>query len=63
MLQNTLVDSSQTKQARKDRRPNWLPKEIFFLLVAKRDMYLEELEIVDGRDLMTPDTSKWIHIS
>ena len=26
-------------------------------------MFLEDLDTVDGRDLMTPDTTKWIRIS
>lgn len=55
--------ASQPKQARKDRGPNWLPQEIFFLIEAKRDMFLEELDTVDGRDLMTPDTTKWLRVS
>lgn len=55
--------ASQPKRARKDRGPNWLPQEILILIRAKRDMYLEELDTVDGRDLMTPDNTKWIRIS
>ncbi|KAG0565380.1 hypothetical protein KC19_8G185700 [Ceratodon purpureus] len=55
--------SSQSKRARKDRGPNWLPSEIFALIGAKREMFLEELDTVDGRDLMTPDTSKWLRVS
>lgn len=53
----------QPKRARKDRGPNWLPQEIFFLIEAKRDRYLEELDTVDGRDLMTSDSTKWLHVS
>ena len=54
---------SRAKRARKDRGPNWLPQEVFALIAAKRGMYLEELDTVDGRDLMTPDTSKWQRVS
>lgn len=52
-----------SKRARKDRGPNWLPQEVFALIAAKREMYLEELDTVDGRDLMTPDSSKWQRVS
>jgi hypothetical protein len=54
---------SPPKRARKDRGPNWLPQEIAALIAAKREMYLQELDTVDGRDLMTPETSKWIRVS
>lgn len=54
---------SQAKRARKDRGPNWLPTEVFALISAKREMYLEELDTVDGRDLMTPETRKWDRIA
>ena len=56
-------NSSQSKRAKKDRGPNWTPQEILLLISAKRDMFLEDLDTVDGRDLMTPDHSKWMHIS
>lgn len=54
---------SPPKRARKDRGPNWTPQEIAALIAAKRDMYLQELDTVDGRDLMTPETSKWLRVS
>ncbi|KAG0573131.1 hypothetical protein KC19_VG151400 [Ceratodon purpureus] len=54
-----LSGPSQAKRARKDRGPNWLSTEVFALISAKRKMYLEELDTVDGRDLMTPKTRKW----
>lgn len=54
--------SSQNKRSRKDRGPNWLPQEILVLIRAKREMYLEELDTIDGRDLMTPDNTKWMRI-
>ena len=61
---NPLVTGpSPPKRARKDRGPNWSPQEIVVLIAARREQYLRELDTVDGRDLMTPDTSKWIHIS
>ena len=33
------------------------------MIAAKREMYLQELDTIDGRDLMTSETSKWIRIS
>lgn len=51
--------TSQPKRARKERGPNWLTQEIFALIDAKRGQYLEELDAVDGRDLMNPEASKW----
>jgi hypothetical protein len=56
-------NSHQPKRARKDRGPNWLPQEITAFISAKRDMFLEELDSVDGRDLMNPDSSKWLRVS
>lgn len=58
-----LPGSSQSKRARKDRGPNWLPQEIFALISAKREMFLEELDTIDGRDLMTPETTKWHRVA
>lgn len=55
--------SSQPKRARKDRGPNWLPQEIAVLIYAKRDMFLEELDIIDGKDLMNPEARKWVRVS
>jgi hypothetical protein len=33
------------------------------LIAAKRELFLEELDAVDGRDLMNPEASKWIRVS
>jgi hypothetical protein len=33
------------------------------LVDAKREEFMEELDIVDARDLMDPETTKWTHIS
>jgi len=51
------------KRARKDQGPNWLPQEISALIAVKREMFLEELDTVDERDLMTPKTNKWNQVS
>jgi hypothetical protein len=48
---------------RKDRQPNWSPLEISTLIAAKREQYFEELDAIDGRDLMNSNATKWIRIS
>jgi hypothetical protein len=48
---------------RKDRQPNWSLLEISALIAAKREQYFEELDTIDGRDVMNPDATKWIRIS
>jgi hypothetical protein len=48
---------------RKDRQPNWSPVEISTLIAAKREQYFEELDAIDGHDLMNPDATKWVRIS
>ena len=55
--------ASNNKRARKDRGLNWLQNEMFALIAAKREMFLEEKDVVDARDLMTPDNTKWLRIS
>jgi hypothetical protein len=56
---NLLVTGpSPPKRARKDKGPNWSPREIVVLIAARREQYLRELDTIDGRDLMTPDTNK-----
>ena len=55
--------SQAPKRARKDRGPNWLPQEVMALVLAKRDMFLEDIDTVDGRDLMTPESTKWQRVS
>ena len=37
--------------------------EILALISTKRDMFLEDLDTVDERDLMIPDNMKWAKIS
>lgn len=45
---------SLAKQAQKDQNPNSLPQEIVALIATKREMFLQELDTIDSRDLMTP---------
>lgn len=55
--------SNLSKCARKDCGPNWSVGEIIALINAKRDLFLEEMDVVDCRDSMHRDASKWIRIS
>ena len=48
---------------RKERDPNWSREEILALVEAKREEYLEEMEVLDARDLMATDISKWRRIA
>jgi hypothetical protein len=57
------LESSQPKRARKDRGPNWVVQEILALIAAKCESFLEDLDTIDGRDLMNPDATKWNRIS
>ena len=57
------ADSSQSKRARKDRGPNWSSQEVLALINAKHEMFLEDIDTIDGRDLMTPENTKWNRIS
>jgi hypothetical protein len=54
---------SRTSRARKDRQPNWSQHEISALIAAKREFFLEELDALDGQDLMNPEASKWMRVS
>jgi hypothetical protein len=43
--------------------PNWSQQEVSALISAKRDLYMEELDMPDGRDLMTTDVNRWLRVS
>ena len=61
--QSAPVQSPASKRFRKDRGPNWLPQEVTALVNAKRDLFLKEIDTVDGRDLMTHDSTKSQRVS
>ena len=42
----------------KEHDPNWTHEEILALVEAKKEEYLEEMEVVDVRDLMATNISK-----
>ena len=52
-----------SQKARRDRRPNWSLNEMIALVDAKREEFLEELDAIDGRDLMDSEVTKWNRIS
>ena len=52
-----------SQKARRDRRPNWSLNEMIALVDAKREEFLEELDAIDGRDLMDSEVTKWSRIS
>lgn len=54
-------EPSQKQQ--RNRGPNWSMHEMLALVNAKRDEFLEELDAVDGRDLMHSEVTKWTRIS
>jgi hypothetical protein len=45
-------------RARQDRGLNWNLGEVSVLVLAKRDLYLVELDVVDRRELIVPETTK-----
>ena len=55
--------SNQSKRAQKDCVPNWSSQEVLALINAKREMFLEDIDTINGRDLMTPENTKWNRIS
>ena len=52
-----------SQKARRDRSPNWSLNEMLALVDAKRDEFIEELDCIDGRDLMESEVTKWSRIS
>ena len=52
-----------SQKARRDRSPNWSLNEMIALVDAKREEFLEELDCIDGRDLMESEVTKWSRIS
>ena len=54
---------NSSQKARRDRRPNWSLNEMIALVDAKRDEFLEELDVIDGRDIMDSEVTKWNRIS
>jgi hypothetical protein len=54
---------SRAVKLRKERDPNWAFLEMMTLAAAKRDEFLNELDVVDQRELMDPESSKWERIA
>lgn len=55
----TRADDAGPSRRRKERDPNWSKDEILALVEAKRLEHLEEMEVIDARDLMSTDVTKW----
>lgn len=55
----TTIDGGGPSRRRKERDPNWSKEEIMALVEAKRLEHLEEMEVIDARDLMFTDVTKW----
>ena len=52
-----------TECPQKDHGSNWLLAEVLALVDARRSQFLEDLDAIDARDLMTPDSTKWKQVS
>ena len=52
------IQGESSQKARRDRRPNWSLNEMIALVDAKREEFLEELDAIDGRDLMDSEVTK-----
>ena len=52
-----------SQKTRRDKNPNWSLNEMIALVDAKREEFLEVLDVVDTRDLMDPEVTKWSRIS
>ena len=50
-------------RAWKERDANWTLPEMLELVHAKKEEWLEDIEVEDGRDLMNPETTRWRQIS
>ena len=57
------LDNVSPSRKRKNKDPNWSREEILALVEAKKDEYMEKMEVVDARDLMATDVSKWGYIA
>lgn len=57
------ASTNNSRRTRKDRGPNWLQNKFFALIAAKGEVYFEEKDAIDARDLMAPDSTKWLQIS
>jgi hypothetical protein len=42
---------------------NWSQQKVSALISAKRELYMEELDMPDGHDLMTTDVNRWLRVS
>ena len=51
--------AAPAKKAWRDKGPNSILQEIHALIEAKKNLFLEEMDCTNPRDLMNPKNSKW----
>lgn len=49
----------QSTKARKERASNWSALEVLDMVAAKRQEFLEDIEVEDARELMNPEHTRW----
>ena len=52
-------DVVASTRRRKEQDPNWSREDILALVEAKREEYIDEMEVTDVRDLMASELTKW----
>lgn len=52
-----------SRKSRKERASNWSALEILDMVAAKKQEFLEEIELEDARAFMHPEQSKWSKIA
>jgi hypothetical protein len=57
------ADGDSSHRPHRDRCPNWTLQKMLVLVDTKREEYIDELDMIDVRDLMDPDVTKWTRIS
>jgi len=58
-----LFAATTSKKARKERGPNWEKDEVLLLIQAKKAQHEREKGIINLRDNMIPETTKWRRIA
>ena len=56
--EGSVGEGPRPSRRRKERDPNWSKEEILALVEAKRLEHLEEMEVIDARDLMSTNVTK-----
>jgi hypothetical protein len=56
---NAADGGGPSRKCRKERASNWSALEILDMVAAKRQEFLEDIEVEDARELMHPEQTKW----